>query len=312
MVSARVGTIIALTLFAMRLSETITIYLAAGAPFGVHYYLREQTGARRVEKFLKAACATILWPVAATTTALLFARTSRATRPAQTITEADADGSAQAKQKIEARTRSLLASLYRIEKLARMPVNSAEAVKMDQAVRATRERIESYVGLTLAATSADFDGPPSAREMEICRIAGRSGDNLLIAGRCIHRRNAARLIAHQQRARRELLNNLGAINEHSNGADSATIASADDAQYMSVEIVRFYAHAIDLFSLLEDQSAAVSAASLLDAECARLRRLENFVAEQTHSGAQGDVECKHAHHSAFTGPSQTATILTQG
>lgn len=293
----------------MRLSEIITIYLAAGAPFGVHHYSQhKQTGRGRAKTLLQAACAALVWPFVATT---LLAQTARAAGT-QINTNAEANEGLQENQKIQARERSLRASLYQIDELGRALLRNAEFVELEHTTRAARASVESYVGLSLATTNADNNDSPSVREMEICRLAGRSGDDLLLAGRCIHRRNAARLAAHRLRARAELLHALADIYEQCGHAASDSITNAGAAHRMSVEIVRFYNHAIDLFSLLEDQSAATIVSRLLDAECARLHDLENVVTKQTGSSAQAGVGCGPTcpRRSAFTGGSSNRTALT--
>jgi hypothetical protein len=251
----------------MKLSEAITIYLAAGASFGVYNFLREQNPTSRFHTFLKATRAAILWPLTA----------ARILRPRQRPGEGRRVGtineraSAQFVERIGQANLKLLSSLYRLVELA-LPSSGGECEKMEQASRTVRETVEKYVGLTMAATEATPDAPPTERELELFRVAGRRGDDLVLAGRCIHRRNAARLVAHQARARTELLHALAEIREVVGGLTA--LVNVVTARYLSVETLRFYACAFDLLSLLEDESAAIIVARLLDAECARLRRLE--------------------------------------
>ncbi len=57
---------VALETCAMRLSEFITIYLAAAAPFGVAHFLRCETrGGHRARALTRALVAALLWPLAA-------------------------------------------------------------------------------------------------------------------------------------------------------------------------------------------------------------------------------------------------------
>ena len=245
----------------MRLSEAITIYLAAGASFGADNLLR------RFRTWLKAIGAAILWPLTAAT--FLYLRRHRAAdRTAGTTIE---HASTQFMEKIRQASRKLLSSLYRLVELAKVS-SGGESEKMELGARAIREIVEKYVELTMAAAETDLDALPSEREMELFRVAGRRGDDLLLAGRCIHRRNAARLVAHQARARTELLHALAEIREGGGGVTA--LMNVHAARHLSVETLRFYACAFDLLSLLEDESAATSVARLLDTECARLRRLE--------------------------------------
>lgn len=251
----------------MKLSEAITIYLAAGASFGVYNFQREQNPVSRFHNWLKAARAVLLWPLAAAKL-LRPRRRPNKSRPAGTI---NGRASARFVERINQANRELLASLYRLVELLGVS-SGGEREKMERASRRVREIAEKYVELTMAAAESNVDAPPTERELEIFRVAGRKGEDLLLAGRCIHRRNAARLVAHQARARTELLHALAEIRE----IVGETTASANliTARHLSVETLRFYACAFDLLSLLEDESAAIVIARLLDAECARLRRLE--------------------------------------
>lgn len=251
----------------MKLSEAITIYLAAGASFGVYNFLREQNPQSRFHAWLKATRAMILWPLAAAKILRPRQRPDEG-RPAGTINER---ASAQFVERIGQANGKLLASLYRLVELTDA-LTGGEREKMERASRTVREIVEKYVELTMAAAETNADAPPTRREMELFRVAGRKGDDLQLAGRCIHRRNAARLVAHQARARTELLHALAEIREIVGGTNASV--NVITARHLSVETLRFYACAFDLLSLLEDESAAMSVARLLDAECARLRRLE--------------------------------------
>jgi hypothetical protein len=252
--------------FAMRLSEAITIYLAAGAPFGFQHFLcRRERSAARPRSFYGAASAALFWPIAAAL--LLFPRR----RTAAALDEkrlGEQVGRAQGK---------LLSSLYKLAELAQSSLAqfpsaqsspAAESARVERVVRTVREAAEKYIGLTLAAAEADAGGPPGQRELELYRVAGRKGRDLLLAGRCVRRRNAARLVKHQARSRTELLHALAEIRETVRAGDSTA------THHASVATVRLYACALDLLSLLKDEAAAAGVSRLLDAECARLRRLE--------------------------------------
>jgi hypothetical protein len=287
----------------MKLSEAITIYLAAGASFGAYDYLREQTPASRLHTWLKATRSAILWPLAAAKILRPRQRPDE-DRSAGTINE---QASAHFIMRIAEAKRKLLASLYRLIELMRVSSGGGRE-KMERASRRVRELVEKYIELTMAATEAHPDAPPTKREMELFRVAGRKGDDLLLAGRCLHRRNAARLVAHQARARTELLHALAEIREIEGCATAPLNVSA--ARHLSVETIRFYACACDLLSLVEDESAATCVARLLDAECARLRRLETL--SQNESKAAQEEQCtRHAPQTAFASPSQ-ASALHQG
>jgi hypothetical protein len=287
--------------------EAITIYLAAGAPFGVSYYLRREHGAGRASRLLKGSWAMLLWPVAAATAFL--------ERKGKSAEETERDSVAlRVEEKIEQATRQSLAMLFKIEELAReFPLR--EGGRGERVACVIRESIEKYVGLTLGSRDASADAPPTNGEMELCRVAGRTGDDLRLAGRCIHRRNVARLLAHRERARTDLLHALAELRELSGDAYAQQEQQSDimAARHASVAILRFYGQAINLLSLLEDEDAARKVARLLDAECARLRRLESASPGRRLRGehrAEGEEQCTPTHtpRLAFIGPSPTSPL----
>ena len=287
--------------------EAITIYLAAGAPFGVSHFLRGHGEARPAALF-RAAWAALLWPVgAAAATTLMLARRRKADELAA---HDDNDGgafTAEDEAKIEQARRQLLAALFRVEELTGA-IPDVESERNERVARSVRESVERYTGLVLCAAGVSAEARPQTREMELCRIAGREGDDLLLAGRCLHRRNVARLLAHRERARSSLLHALAEVRELIDEAAARKYATT--ARHASVAILRFYGCAVNLLSLLEDEAAARATLRLLDAECARLRRLEaagTGRSQQEHPIGE-EVCTPHAHPLAFTGPSQTSPL----
>lgn len=260
----------------MRLSEFITIYLAAAAPFGVAHFLRSHArGGRDARALMKATLAALLWPLAAL---VMFRRTKAE----------DQDGphehAPEAERKIERTKRAVVGALREVED-SLAPATGAEAERERHAFFAAREAVERYVGLTLAARGLDADAAPTAREMELCRIAGRTGDDLVNAGRCVHRRNVTRLHAHRERARAELLHSLAATRETAGARQSS---AAQPARASTCEaLIQTFSRAIELLSLLEDRAAVLRVARLLDAECARLRSLEASPALFTETKVSG-------------------------
>jgi hypothetical protein len=291
----------------MRFSDIITVYLAAGAPFCAQHFLKHGRGANRALTLLKATCAMLIWPLSLSLK--LLAGRGRAGLLEVSLEDAamwrTLERSSQAKER-------LLSALYRIEELAREVSSPEPCGKLEQETRAIRESIEKYVGLTLAASAADFNGPPDKREMELCRIAGRTGEDLLLAGLCIHRRNAAQIVSHQARSRTELLHALANVREFGSlDAGDTSQGQTLAARYLSVAVIKFYGHAINLLSLLEDESAAKGAARLLNAECARRRRLESdYLPDAAENAAEGEVcTTRHLSPSATQPSSQTQTAL---
>lgn len=292
----------------MRASEIITIYLAAGAPFGAHHLLRHGGGAERAGAILRATGAALLWPLALCLKGLAQQR-RRSVREAKQIEDATM---LRTLEKIEQAKGGLLASLYRVQELAREASHVPAGEAFGEETRAICESIEKYVGLTMAASAADINGPPDRRELELCRIAGRAGEDLLLAGRCIHRRNAAQLIAHTERSRTELLHALATVRDFVGDSCAVEPAKAAAARRsLSVAVIKFYGQAINLLSLLEDESAATVAARLLDAECARLSRLESASLPGAPEDAAGGETCTRPTLSqvAARSLSHTQTVL---
>lgn len=187
--------------------------------------------------------------------------------------------------KIEAAARKLLAALDAVHEL--ICLNDAE--KNARLIYECRQIIETYVGLTQLANANSID--PSAREMEIARIGGRRGDDLLLAGLCIHRRNAARLAAHLRSAREQFVQLLTKAHDITNALSSASPADTLKEQELSARTLHVYEHAIDLASLLEDTETVLRIAHLLDAECARLRFLDTQAIKDVHLSLHAEESC---------------------
>ncbi|MCA1628428.1 MAG: hypothetical protein LC742_10755, partial [Acidobacteria bacterium] len=250
----------------MRLSELITIYLAAAAPVGVAYFLQQGERSPRSRTFAKAVAVALCWPFA-----LFFQFFSGQTPVAEQIGE---EATSPDDEQLHAALAACLDALHEAEDTAHETFG-VQSEQLRHALLDACSGLERYVGLTRAATLVTENAPPSARETELPRVAGRTGDDLQIAGRCLHRRNVARLRAHQTRARVELLHALAEIHEVIDRSYLAANADGQSVRHFSQSVVLFYGRVIDLLSQLEqDQIAAYGVARLLDAACARVRTLE--------------------------------------
>jgi hypothetical protein len=282
---------VALSKSAMLLSELAVIYIAAAAPFGVARFLEDhRRRARPVRRLAKSAAHALAWPLEAKRLVAEYARAMHTRRARESFARRADEHHSPDARRAELLKRAVVNSLREAEDLL-LEARSAPGESERHALFAARECVERYVGLSLACAEADDDAGPSEREMELCRVAGRTGDDLLVAGLCVHRRGVARLLAHRERTRSELLHALAAGCEVARGGECMRASGAALAALRS---------AIELMSLFDDRAAAVAAARLLDAECARLRRLE---AEGPHA-AQGVVEgaescTTQAAHTAF-------------
>lgn len=287
----------------MRLSEAIIIYLAAGASFGVYQIIRRRACEHPVGSLLKASRAAILWPL--TAAKILTSHRPQVTKVRAGETDRVNAGYLEKIAQAERRQHASLQSVL----LLTQDLSGRERAQAERAFRSVREIVERYVGLTLAAAESDPHALPSERELELCRLAGRRGEELWLAGRCIHRRNVMRLIKHQARARTELLHALAEIGELSGSTTFSGNVKA--ARHLSVVTVRFYSHVFNLLSLLEDKTAASGVARLLDSECGKLRRLEALNLKEMN--VTEEEPCKrHALHPVFNGQSPLEATNQRG
>ncbi|MGI8995568.1 MAG: hypothetical protein ACR2GW_02715 [Pyrinomonadaceae bacterium] len=267
----------------MRLSELITIYLAAAAPVGVAYFLQQGERSPRSRMFAKAVVVALCWPFA-----LFFQFFSgQAAAIAEQINGGD-EATSPDDEHLDAALAACLDALHEAEDSAHETFG-VQSEQIRHTLLDACSGLERYVGLTRAATLVTENALPSARETELPRVAGRSGDDLQLAGRCLHRRNVARLCAHQTRARVELLHALAEIHEVIDRGYLAASADGQSVRRFSQSVVLFYGRVIALLSLLEpDQTAAHGIARLLDAACARVRALEVIARRResliTHTG----------------------------
>lgn len=244
----------------MRLSELITIYLAAAAPVGVMFFLRQPAHVRPMRTLACSSAAALLFPVT-----LLVLLSRRGDANADTSSVAPAAHEA----KVESARRALADALHNFEDRAR----EGAVHGMTGAAEAARKlgsTVERYVGLALA--HAEPEGEPEPRELESARVSGRTGDDLDVAGRCVRRRNAARLREHQSRARAELLHSLAQLQETVGGAKSVGDYESAWAQHLPGALLRVYEGAFDLMLALGDARGVQSLTRLLDATRARLYR----------------------------------------
>ncbi len=266
----------------MRLSELITIYLAAAAPVGVAYFLQQPERTLRSHIFAKALAVALCWPLA-----LFFQFFSGQAAIAEQINDGD-EATSPDDGHLDATLAACLDALHETEDSAHETFG-VQSEQLRHALLDACSGLERYVGLTRAAALVTENAPPSAREIELPRVARRTGNDLQIAGRCLHRRNVARLRAHQTRARVELLHALAEIHEVIDRSYLASSADGQSVRRFSQSVVLFYGRIIALLSLLEpDQTAAHGVARLLDAACARVRALEALAQRReslvTHTG----------------------------
>lgn len=285
----------------MILSEIFIIYLAAAAPFGVARFFSERSGgAGTGAALLKSAGAALAWPFTSLPR-LLRRATSRREDGGETL-----GGFAPDEQRVEWVKRAAVNSLRALEDLL-ADARALEGEAERNAFFAAREGVERYAGLALACASASADARPSAREVELCRIAGRGGDDLLVAGRCVHRRNVTRLFAHRERAGAELIKALAAVRELARRARVTSLGERlrpGDVAPISEALLLALSRAAELIALFDERPLVDAAACLLEEESARLGH-----AESPDGAKEGEEPCTtQAVHTAFaTRPLKTTT-----
>jgi len=247
----------------MHPSEILIIYMAIAAPHGVAFFLQQKSDESLTKRLFKASGATLLWP-------LVWLRSAGKNGHTRAFAALAKDHLADDPNfaKTEIATRQLLTAFDETVELLRL----TEVERNARATYEFRELLETYVGLTRIAAANSVH--PSTREMETARLAGRRGDDLLLAGLCVHRRNDTRLAAHLDIARNRFLQTLIELHRHSPDGLSLLLADSAGKHELSERILRIYVCAIDLTSLLEDRAAVLRIAHLLDTECASLRALE--------------------------------------
>jgi hypothetical protein len=307
----------------MLLSELFIIYFAAAAPFGVSRFLSERAGGERTRPALRrAALAALAWPVTSVQT--LFRRAASRVEAADELENNAPDSRA-----VERATRAAVNALRAVEDLLSCEVPPARAdessdrearhssvtTEARHALFNARGCVERYSGLALACASTDAGAGPSPRELELCRIAGRAGDDLLVAGRCVHRRNAARLFVHRERARAELLRALADVRvvvNHKYAARQAPGCSArsrgEGAALLRAALGDALANVVTLASLFEDGATGDAVCRLLD-EGRRGGRQESRADSAARGGSkEGEGSCTTpAVPTAFVTPSLGTT-----
>jgi hypothetical protein len=294
----------------MTVSDIFIIYLAAAAPFGVARFLSEHSGGARFGSALfRAAGAALGWP---------FTSLPRLLRRLASLRRKGADAAgvgAPDERRVEEVKRAAVNALRSVEDLL-SEAGALEEEAERHKLYAARQCVERYAGLAVACAEATADARPTPREMELCRIAGRGGDDLLVAGRCVHRRNVTRLVAHRERAGSELVHALAAVGEAARRTYPTTPASysseqvraagarriPSDPRQTSEALARALSRVVELLSLFDERAALVSVARMLDAERARARRAESAAAE-AEGGREGGEPCTtQAVPTAFVGP----------
>ncbi|MCA1613865.1 MAG: hypothetical protein LC800_06895 [Acidobacteria bacterium] len=302
---------VALSSVAMRLVELITVYLAFAAPVGVWFFLRLSPRARP-HRLTSASAAALLWPLVILSLHLTREKLSRGIKAMTKKYSPAANGPTRRDAKADEFERGLLEALHGLEDAARESCGEHAGPTAD-AARSACASVERFTGLTLAASRADFGGEPAGSELELARVSGRTGADLEAAGRCVHRRNVARLQAHRRNARVELLHALADLPDTFAPSLLARPADFRASRRLYAALLPVYGRAIELLSIFGDSRGVQTIARLFDNSASRLRQLDALAGTAAApEAAAGDEPCTppdsqpapHAH----TLPSEAPTL----
>ncbi|MEP6923539.1 MAG: hypothetical protein ABI954_03660 [Pyrinomonadaceae bacterium] len=171
----------------MTFTEFITVYLAIGAPFGVHYFLKQGGKRLNLALFFKSIGATLCW--------FLFAASfvkSRLISPEHTLLGENSDFLHYSEIKIVSQN---------LQKAFANFSSNDQTLSFFE----FREMLERFIGLTLALQDSSVTAVVPEHELEIFHIAGYQKGDLQLAGKILHRKNYLRLQSHQLFARHEFL-----------------------------------------------------------------------------------------------------------
>jgi hypothetical protein len=187
----------------MRPIDLIIIYLVVGAPFAARRVAQgaEEVSFRSYKLALRSYMISLkeglLWPWS-----LAQCFSSRLTQ--RRITSATIGLNKIPGSPVEHSLNLCLAALNDLASIDRHPA-FGQSTGLESMYRDARDTLEKYAGLSSALAISSADNTPAPHELELARVSGLGGDELLIAGLCNHRRNQSRLKLHQQSSRSELL-----------------------------------------------------------------------------------------------------------
>lgn len=285
---------VALSSVAMRLVEFIIVYLALAAPVGVRFFQRPSPRTRRPHRLTCAAAAALLWPLVICSHYLTREKLARWINAMTKKNSPSANHPSPRDAKADEFERGLLDALHGLGDAARESCGEHAGPTAD-AARDACATVERFTGLTLAAALADPNAEPAASELELARVSGRAGTDLEVAGRCVHRRNVARLAAHRRNARVELLHALADLPDTFAPSLLARPADFRASRKLYAALLPVYGRAIELLSLFDDSRGVQTLARLFDNSASRLRQLDSLARAAAREAAAGDEPCTPQH-----------------
>lgn len=271
----------------MSFNEIITIYLAIGAPFGVHYVFQHKIFNWKL--FFKAIIISFLWP-------LIVVRYFAHLR----MLRADSNINSDKNEMLEHFKRNLFAALNEIRTHIQ---GIKEKENIERLVCVIRENIEKYSGLSIVSISLYESDEAFEHEFEIYRITGCKGDELKTAVCCLHRRNVRRIKEHRKRARNNLMHALIEIEESLHKDNGFLLMNSEQPRQINESLHRLYSNAIEILLLIEDKNAVATVTRLLDKTSARLQVFEAESADDKQEDI-GEEECLRTVHRHLAQTSQ--------
>ena len=299
---------VALSSVAMRLVELIIVYLAFAAPVGVRFFLRLSPRTRRSQRLTFAAAAALLWPLVIFSQYLTREKLARGISVMTKKIPPAVNHPPRRDAKADEFERGLLDALHGLEDAARESCGEHAGPTAD-AARDACATVERFTGLTLAAALADPNGEPAASELELARVSGRTGADLEVAGRCVHRRNVSRLLAHRRNARVEMLHALADLPDTFAPSLLARPADFRASRRLYTALLPVYGRAIELLSHFDDSRGVQTLARLFDNSASRLRQLDAIERAAAREAATGDEPCTPQH--TLPAPSHTHTLTAE-
>lgn len=286
----------------MKTGELIVIYLSIGAPFGVAHFLNAGEGRRDSLSLLAAFVTGFLWPWSALRSALQLFRRS-AVAGEKSAANNPAEENAQIfSEEINRAWRVFDETLSRAEETlsAAFHPHSAHLTEtLACGFRRLRRKTEQHRRLAMAldeaANQSLDETTPEPRGVELCRLAGREGDDLDIAARCLSRRNLKKLRGRVEMSAQEIVHALAELRESLDSAQ-AGIKPGGVAQ-LNFSLQHLYSSAIELFSHLDDMPTVLRLSRLLNMQCARVRELSHPITPQLSEpikASQTPVEIRHS------------------
>ncbi|MEJ7709782.1 MAG: hypothetical protein WKF84_07950 [Pyrinomonadaceae bacterium] len=193
--------------------------------------------------------------------------------------------------------REFEAALNTVETLVRGTALTDYGREVTIIIRSLLINLDQHFHLMMALPQTLLATASTPKVVELCRLAGRTGDDLEIAASCHQRSSTARTHARCLKSGKELVGALTHLIDKI--ADDGFAAFPEPAMKRdaSQSLLSLCCTTLELLSQLNDLLSVKKVAVIMDAECVRLRRLENF--EERGHEAHAEHHATPARHSTF-------------